>query len=160
MSVVIKIEPGDLSKMLRGEGERVREAIKLATKAAALKLKTYLVRQTDKLGITYQGVYKGGFRATDNSVVNDAPHAGIVEMGARPHKVSKEGREAIKRWAMIKLGLAEPEAEEASWGIAKTIEMVGQEGYHVMRDAVPMAVEFFKQELTRILKRNQGKRPT
>lgn len=156
MSTIIRIAPEELAKALRREGERLRETIKRAAKAAALRLKTYLVRQTDKLGITYQGVYKGGFRATDDAVINDAPHAGIVELGTRPHKVSKEGREAIKRWAMIKLGLSEPEAEEASWGIAKTIQMVGQEGYYVMRDAVPMAVEFYKQELSRLIKRGQG----
>lgn len=159
MSIEIKIPPDELANALRKEGLRIREAIKTAAKAAANKLKTYLVRQTDKLGITYQGIYKGGFRATENSVVNDAPHAGLVELGARPHKVSKEGREAIKRWAMIKLGLSEPDAESASWAISKTIEKVGQEGYYVMRDAVPKAVEFFKQELTRILQRNKGKKP-
>jgi len=158
-SVVIKLNAGELPDVLRKEGLRIRNAVKIAAKAAALKLKTYLVRKTDQLGITYQGVYKGGFRATENSVVNDAPHAGIVELGARPHKVSKEGREAIKRWAMIKLGLAEPEAESASWGIAKTIEMVGQEGYYVMRDAIPKAVEFYKEELTRIIQKNRGKKP-
>lgn len=160
MSIVIKIAPDELANALRKEGERIRQIIKRAAKAAALRLKTYLVRQTDKLGITYQGIYKGGFRATENSVLNDAPHAGLVELGARPHKVSKEGREAIKKWAMVKLGLAEPEAENASWAIAKTIEKVGQEGYYVMRDAVPMAVEFYKQELTRLLKKNKGVKPT
>lgn len=160
MSIEIKIKPEELAGTLRGEGERIRQAVKLAVRAAANKLKAYLVRQVDKLGITYQGVYKGGFRVTDNGVHNDAPHAGLVERGARPHKVSKEGREAIKKWAMIKLGLAEPEAEEASWGIAKTIEKVGQEGYYVMRDALPMATQFYKEELQRILRRNRGKKPT
>lgn len=159
MSIEIKIAPDELASALRKEGMRIREAVIKAAKAAALRLKAYLVRQTDKLGITYQGVYKGGFRATDNSVVNTAPHAGLVELGARPHKVSKEGRESIKKWAMIKLGLSEAEAESASWGIAKTIEMVGQEGYYVMRDAVPMAVKFYKDELTRILQKNKGKKP-
>ena len=159
MSVVIKLNAAELPDALRKEGTRIQGAIKTAAKAAALKLKTYLVRETDRLGITYQGTYKGGFRATENSVVNDAPHAGIVELGARPHKVSKEGREAIKRWAMIKLGLTEKDAESASWGIAKNIEMVGQEGYYVMRNAIPKAVAFYKDELTRILQKNRGKRP-
>jgi hypothetical protein len=158
-SIVIKLNAAELPDVLRKEGLRIRGAVKTAAKAAALKLKTYLVRETDRRGITFQGIYKGGFRATENSVVNDAPHAGIVELGARPHKVSKAGREAIKRWAMIKLGLDEKDAESASWGIAKTIEMVGQEGYYVMRDAAPKAVEFYKQELTRNLQNNRGKKP-
>lgn len=156
MSVVINIPPSELASALRREGERVRESIRKAAKAAAMRLKTYLVRRTDDLGITYQGIYKGGFVVTNSGVVNNAPHAGIVELGARPHKVSKEGREAIKRWAMIKLGLTDQDAEEAAWGIAKNIEMVGQRGHYVMRDAVPVAIAFFRQELTRILQRSRG----
>ena len=31
-------------------------------------------------------------------LINDAPHAGIVELGARPHKVSPEGWQAIYEW--------------------------------------------------------------
>lgn len=33
----------------------------------------------------------------------DAPHAGIIELGARPHPVSREGVEAIARWVFLKL---------------------------------------------------------
>lgn len=33
-------------------------------------------------------------------IVNTAPHAGIVEAGARPHPVSEEGQEAIYRWVL------------------------------------------------------------
>jgi hypothetical protein len=159
VSVVIRIPADALPKALRGEGERVREIIRKAAKAASLRLKTHLVRESDKKGITHTGVYKGGFRATDNSVVNDAPHAGIVELGARPHPVSKEGREAIKRWAMTKLGLSAEDAESAAWGIANKIRKEGQVGRYVMRDAVPMALEFYKKELTRLLRAASGKRP-
>jgi hypothetical protein len=159
MSTVIRIPPEALAGALRGEGERVREIVKKAARSAAMKLKTYLVRETDKRGITYQGLYKNGFRATDNSVVNDAPHAGLVELGARPHAVSKEGRESIMRWAMIKLGLDPKEAESASWAIANKIRKEGQEGRFIMRDAVPKAVEFYKQELERLLKQARGKKP-
>jgi hypothetical protein len=153
----IKISAADLPKALRRKGEAIKGAIPKAARAASLRLKTYLANQSDKLGITYQGTYKNGFRATDRGVVNDAPHAGIVEEGARPHKVSKEGREAIKRWCMIKLGLDEANAESASWAIAKTIEQHGQEGRHVMRKALPMAKKFFREELQRILREEKSK---
>lgn len=159
MSTVIRIPADELPKALRGEGERIREIIRKAAKAAAMRLKTYLVRRTDALGITHSGIYKGSFRATDNSVVNDAPHAGIVELGARPHPVSKEGREAIKQWAMVKLGLSAQEAESAAWAIANKIKLYGQEGRYVMRDAVPMALEFYKKELTRLIRASAGKKP-
>lgn len=159
MSVVIKIVPHELANTLVKEDKRLRENVKKAAKAASHRLVTHLVRKTDEMGITYQGIYKGGFRVTDDGVINDSPHAGLVELGARPHAVSKEGREAIKRWAMIKLGLSASEADSAAWGIANKIKKDGQEGRFVMRDAIPKAVEFYKDELLRRMKQGVGKKP-
>jgi hypothetical protein len=39
---------------------------------------------------------------------NDAPHAGIVELGARPHRVSQEGIQSIARWAMRVMSFKTP----------------------------------------------------
>ncbi len=45
------------------------------------------------------GRVKGGRPAI---LINDAPHAGIIEGGARPHKVGREGVESIAGWVARK----------------------------------------------------------
>ncbi len=151
----IRVEPRHLGDHLVAEGERHRRAQRLACVAAAFKLVSYLKQQTDDLGITNTGVYKNSHRAqrtSDGAVAyNDAPHSGIVELGCRPHFVSREGIEALKRWAMLKLGLDEKEAEGAAWGIAHNIAKNGLVGRFVYRDAIPQAIAFYDQELERIL---------
>lgn len=157
MSTVIKITPDQLSAALAKENARVKKNVHLASRAAAMKLKTYLVAKTDEMGITDLGIYKSSFNVVENTVSNDAPHAGIVELGARPHPVSKEGQEAIKRWAMRKLGLEEKEAERATFLICRKIRKHGQKGRYVMRDSLDKALEFFKEEFARIMKSGLGK---
>lgn len=155
----IKVDPRELAVVLRREDDRLRKGIMQAANAAARRLKTYMVRQTDRKGITDRGIYKNSFVVNKNVVSNEAPHAGIVEMGARPHHVGKEGREALALWCMRKLGLSYADAQSASWAIAHKIAEVGVEGRYVFRDALPQAVQFFHLELTRIIKRNKGKKP-
>jgi hypothetical protein len=60
---------------------------------------------------------------------------------------------------MRKLDLSEKDAEAASWAIAHKIAAVGTEGRFVFRDALQKAVTFFREELTRIIKRNKGRKP-
>lgn len=47
------------------------------------------------------------------------------------------------------------EAMKIAWAIAKTIEKYGQKGRYVMRDALPMAKQFFHEELTRLIARER-----
>jgi len=155
----IKIDPKELAVVLRKEDTRLRKAVTQAANAAARRLKTFMVRETDRKGITDRGIYKNSFVVNKNVVSNEAPHAGIVEMGTRPHHVGKEGREALKLWCMRKLDLSEKEAEAASWAIAHKIAAVGTEGRYVFRDALQKAIAFYREELTRIIKRNKGKKP-
>lgn len=145
----ITIKPSDLPTKLLGERIKVQKIIDQAARSAANRLKAYLVQQSDDLGITDTGVYKNSFVVNDKTVTNEAPHAPIVEMGARPHHVGREGRERLKQWCMRKLHLDEQAAEQASWAIATKIAEVGIEGRHVMENALPKATEFFREEIER-----------
>lgn len=149
--ITIRLKAADLPDAIRREIERMPKLHDIAARAAALKLVAYLVNQSDELGITYTGVYKRGFRAIKNGVVNLAPHAPIVEEGARPHPVSIEARARIAIWCQRKLGLTPDEAYQAAEAIAWKIQKFGQKGRYVMRDALPMAVDFFAEEIGRIL---------
>lgn len=138
------------------EESRLRRAVDLAAYAAALRLKAYLMNVTDELGITDRGIYKNSFRVVKGPngplVENNSPHAPMVELGARPHKVSREGVEAIAAWVRRKLGVKDSdEALGIAYAISKKIEQHGMEGRYVMRDALPHAKRFFDEELFRLL---------
>jgi hypothetical protein len=146
------VDMKDLPRLLRLEAEKAPKIGKLAIKRAARRLRDYLRELTDELGINDTGAYRKGFVALDDRVENTAPHAPIVEEGARPHDVGVAGRLAIKSWAMRKLGLDEKEAERASFAIANKIKIEGQVGHFLMRDSSPTALEFFAQEFERLMK--------
>ena len=148
----IDVRPGELGKKLIADHKARLDVIKRAARAAAFRLKAYLVEVVKQSGITDRGTYKGSFRVVDESVLNDAPHAGIIELGARPHPVSKEGQEAIKQWCMRKLKLSESEAASVAYLICQKIKKEGQKPHYFMRDAIPKAIEFFEIELKRLMK--------
>lgn len=54
--------------------------------------------------IRRKGLKRGPVELEAAQLVNDAPHAGIVEGGARPHSVSREGVEAITNWVIRNRG--------------------------------------------------------
>ncbi len=139
-------QAADLPRKVAGQvfaaGEKARHR-------TAQRYVVHLRRLADALGITYQGTYKRGFVARGPVVENDAPHAGVIEDGARPHPVSMEGQQAIKEWAMRKLGLPENEARSVAFLVARKIKEKGQEAKHVMRDSLPAAVAFLGRELER-----------
>lgn len=164
MSTTITITPGQVPGIYRRETAKFRAAIEKAARSAARRLKVHLVARTNELGITDQGTYRAGFKVDDKTVYNDAPHAGIVELGARPHPVSREGIEAIAAWVRRKLRIppateggrrrkyTQDQAMSIAYAIANKIREVGQAPRYVMRDALPMAGVFYGEELRRFLR--------
>lgn len=169
----IQIPTAEAHKIFQRESAKIAKIGPRAAHRAAQKLRLYLRQRTDELKITDLGSYKAGFQVVGESVVNDAPHAGIVELGARPHPVSKEGVEAIARWVRRKLRITptppagitpnvnnvstrprRPTVDEAlqiAQAIAQKIRREGQAPRYVMRDSLPRAVAFYKQELEALL---------
>ncbi len=101
----IQISIEDLAKDL---GERIAElpvVIKRGMQSGTMFGRSLLTKKspTDQgqLRNSWKLVdFPGGARgrATMTQLVNEAPHAGIVERGARPHRVSQEGIEALTQW--------------------------------------------------------------
>ena len=122
--MAIEIKPSQLGAALRGEAAKVAGAIERGAMRAAHRGKGHLVRETERKGITDMGQYKGSFEVKRRAAIegthsvvaeitNTAPMAGVIEVGARPHPVSKEGVEAIARWVQRKLGVEGREVEAA-----------------------------------------------
>lgn len=151
----ITIKPSQLANALRREAERHRGALPQAAFAAANRLKAKMMEATDAEGITDRGSYKNSFVVlrSGNSVrvANTAPHAGIIESGARPHAVSKEGIEALAAWAVRKLGVSAEESERVAYAIANGIAVRGQRGRFIFRDHMHLASRYFAEELGRII---------
>lgn len=154
---VVTLKPEQLGGALVREAKKAGRAVNLATIRAARRFQSHLREETDAKGITDRGILKNSWRAEKTQsgavVFSDAPYAGIIELGARPHKVGKRVRELLAAWAVRKLGLTPADAERAAFFIAKKIEDEGQAPKYLVRDALPMARAFYREEVTRLLRR-------
>ena len=95
----IQLTPEQVAGKVRENTAKARKAIHKGQHRAAERARTFLVRATPKVDT---GQLKASWRVHRGAriqLVNHAPHAGIIEGGARPHKVSMEGFYAIFRWA-------------------------------------------------------------
>lgn len=152
----VNIKPESLRTALVGEAERARKALPKASMAAARRFVRHLADQTDEMGITDRGILKNSWRAERDGkgamVFSDAPHAGIIEMGARPHPVPDWVRALIAQWAERKLGLRPSEAARAAEAIGDKIERVGQAPKYLVRDNMPYARRYFAEEFARVMR--------
>ena len=134
MSTTVRVNVSELgARLIKAEGERGR-AVKRGVVDAARRGAAALVKKTPR----YLGQMANSWNASETregaQVRNDAPHAGIVEAGARPHSVSPDGMAALTEWATRQLG-ADPKAAKAiAWSIAQRLRTNGQVGLFIARD--------------------------
>lgn len=180
------IRPEQLGAAMQGEAKGVLQAIRRGARLAAHRGRSHLVSETDRKGIVDRGQYRNSFRVLPESgntmatLVNDSPMAGVIEMGARPHKVSKEGLEAIAAWVRRKLTIAsgparvvtsksgktrgvhpkiritKDEAMGIARAIASKIAREGQKAKHVVGDALPDLTRFLREEVEAQLRKRGG----
>jgi hypothetical protein len=85
-------------------------------------------------------------------VSNDAPYAGVVELGARPHQMSMEGRVALAGWVRRHFpGMSEAEVWSMVQGIANKIANEGQAPTYFVRNAMPDLTRLAEMEIKRAL---------
>ncbi len=135
MSTVIHLTPAELPKVLASHEKKMPEAIRAGIRLAAERGRTLLVRASP----VDLGQFKTAWRVREGihgpEIVNDAPHAGIIELGARPHAVSREGMIAIAAWAKRKIlqsGRMSRKAYLASGKklSSKAMKTTGKKGQH------------------------------
>lgn len=125
--------PGEV----RRQHERIARKIVVATHEIAHRGLVEAVRITNAEGIVDTGAYKRAFRVDDNQkrrstdglrdmrfrkmpamLINDAPHAAVIEHGRRPG-AKPPPLAPIVRWVERKLGIPAP----ASLRVARSVQM-------------------------------------
>jgi hypothetical protein len=166
--VAIQIKAGEVGAVLNALARRIPVHVERGLRVAAERGMTHL-REKSPVGAS--GVYRAAWtvhRELGGWVIeNDAPHAGIIERGARPHKVSAEGWNAIYLWVrrvlawQIKAEKADRRfyfkrrksldeiATDITWAIVKKIEKYGQRPRWIVRDSMPLLTAWMGTEIER-----------
>lgn len=178
-----EVKLSELARALERDGRDVMRAISRGVFSGAQGGRKVLVDKSP----TDQGqlrnawkvsrVRRGAGQVDDVDLVNEAPHAGVAERGARPHKVSAEGWAAIYQWVLRHrraLGMTtksgrvrahrpkfgdlrtrtdvDPAVARVVWGIVKKIELRGQAPTYFVRNAVPEVTELVHREVEEALR--------
>lgn len=169
----IRLKADQVGRELRARDRKMRQAVNRGVREAVHAGRYHMVRVTNAEDLVYKGQFKNswdvrrssrrhGFQSWD--LANDAPHAGIIERGARPHPVSPEGRAAIMEWVARKVlgmrmskqmrafvssaGASNPwsrrpgrrtreqlaQLQAITWGIVNRLKREGQQGRFIVRD--------------------------
>lgn len=170
------VTPEQLSKVLANHAKKLPIAFQKGSLKAAHRTRAFLVRNSP----VDTGTFKNSWVVVGNGngvnggsrVHNFSPIAGIIELGARPHKVNRAGIEALTLWARRKIltgmtrkayvasGRKPPktkkgrswkdvEAENIAWAIAKKLEKVGQKGTYLVQNNIWVFHGYLEIEVAR-----------
>lgn len=163
----IKLKPEELAPDLRRRFEKTPRLVARAMKAGANRSKRLLVRRTP----TDKGQMRNSWRVIGDArttgvltadqlpqLINDAPHAGIIEKGARPHKVNAAGREALVAWAMRQLGVSEEEAQAVMMAVVMKLRKHGQKGRFIVQNSMNEIRRDMAEEIVRRIQKAAKKK--
>ncbi|HEY6020223.1 MAG TPA: HK97 gp10 family phage protein [Candidatus Paceibacterota bacterium] len=116
---VIQLEASQLGARMRSDANGGPKAVQRAMFSAAQRGKAYIVGKTP----VDRGFLRNAWRVIKSAdsveLINDQPYAGIMELGARPFKISSAGVWALKAWVMrmFKSGRMTPQGAQhkISW---------------------------------------------
>ncbi len=157
MPVTVKVPLGSLAAVIKATMKKLPVAAREGQEISAERIAAFL----RSISPVDTGQFKGSWAvasstgaAREPKVENRAPHAGIIEAGARPHNVSREGVEALRDWARrvvrfapVKGGVVGKHraltADEADnefawfidaivWGIVNKLKKHGQKGHFLV----------------------------
>lgn len=158
------LKPEELAGMLRAQARALPQAARLGVRAGAMRGQAHMPKQTPvdqgQLRNSWRVQTTQGFEgAAQAALYNDAPHAGIVEQGARPHAVSQEGIEALAAWAQRKLGLDEKAARGVAYAIAAKLKEQGQAPTYFTRGQMPELTRLAVNEVLRYIRKEIERGP-
>ncbi len=151
MAKVIAIK--DLSKELKAFGKKSVEEYRKATVNGIARSMDDLVTNSPVDTGLYASSWDLSVEEKQVLLGNFAPHAAIIEFGARPFKPPLG---PLLSWAKRVLGDSSqaPNYSNAVWGLAigtqKKIERLGMEPRHVLENAIPGILSNIVEELQKI----------
>lgn len=179
---VITIGIDQLPKALQRGEEKIRKAMSLGLRMGAERGRAIIVRRTPMDLGQLRASWKVKAHDMVAELVNDAPQAGIVELGARPHKVNAEGWQAIYEWVrrhpelygrtrpkkkvsatlaqqvtLGPFGGLDPEITSITWAIVKKIEKFGQKPTYFVMQSLGLLEQALIKEVERQLARAAAK---
>jgi hypothetical protein len=100
----ITIDAGSLGARITSDHKGAPKAVSRAIYSGLQRGKAYIVGKSP----VDRGILRNAWKVIrlsngGSELVNDQPYAGIMERGARPFKISREGREALARWVFRKI---------------------------------------------------------
>lgn len=191
MGAVIRTTPKHLAALLKKRNEATLGAIARGALRGAQRGRAIVVKETP----VDQGEVKAGWKVRPGdpnvlrgkrtlrakifgiklaSLDNSAPHAGIVELGARPHGVSEEGMVALTDWVLRHIAIGavagpvrkggggrrkfsreqrERIAREIAGRIALKIRKYGQEPTYFVKGCLPLLHGLTEAEVERAIER-------
>lgn len=154
--MAIRVTPEELAADLQRRASKLPRGIKKGILSGIHRGRTLLTKRTP----VDRGQMKASWRAQPLTLelINDAPHAGIIEGGARPHKVNKAGRESLERWAMRQLQVDVKTAKAVAQGVINKLAREGQKGKFIVRDAMPELQAMVKIEVERLMRSQAGRK--
>jgi hypothetical protein len=160
---VITIGIDQLPRELQRGEERFEKALYRGLRMGAERGRGIIVKRTPVDLGQLRASWKVKAHDMVAELINDAPHAGIVELGARPHKVNAEGWQAIYEWVRrhpelygakkprtkVSATLAQqaqlgpfkgldPEITSITWAIVKKIQKHGQKPTFFVRESLDL----------------------
>jgi len=159
---VVRTTPAKLRNLLQRRAKASEKAVRRAALSSAHRGKTMITGHTPgdlgQLRLSWDVKKPLAMGRELAELVNDAPHAGSVEMGARPHPVSSEGIAALHAWVWrhrnyFDIGTkgrdAKKEALGIAYAIAKKIRVKGQKPTYFVRDKLPTFFRITAAEINR-----------
>lgn len=165
----ITIEAKDAARFLKKLDAAARAKARVALIRGAERGRAIMVRRTPVDTGATRAAWKVFLSALGNEVArlsNDAPHVGVLELGARPHPVSDVGILAIERWVARhaeiwqaaqdagdgRMLTREQAIASVTHGIVWKLRTEGQEPTYFIRNALPALRRAMAAEVTSMMR--------
>lgn len=179
---VIRTTPEKLPGQIRARNSAARTVLRTSVHRAAQRSRSMMVRETP----VDQGQLKASWKVKKYKpvksgelaeLINDAPHAGIIELGARPHPVSRQGWWMIYFWVVrnrskfsqmrTKSGRPrrvvstkiDPQIAAITYGIVNKIKREGQKPTFMLRNTLDRHRNIMLQEVVARMNRLASRQP-
>lgn len=149
----VRVTPKELSARMQRLAQHGPEALRRGLTVGAHRGKAILVRRTPRNTGATANQWEVQTGPREVAIYNGAPHVGVLEAGARPHPVSREGIENLTRWAQLVLGLGPKEAGKVANAIAWKLRKYGQEPTYFVRDSMKEINRGLRAEIEREIAR-------